>query len=85
MQGMGMIAMETPTGIQALYQGLVSCKDQVMVIEGDVMKLRSFMGLDVIELDELDNEFCQSLFEQIAKGELSEEQFESLALMRRGR
>ncbi|AJQ25405.1 type I polyketide synthase [Pelosinus fermentans] len=85
MQGMGMIAMETPIGIQALYQGLVACKDQVMVIEGDVMKLRSFLGLDLIEFDEVDNEFFQSLFEQITKGELSEEQFESLALTRRGR
>ncbi|AJQ25404.1 SDR family NAD(P)-dependent oxidoreductase [Pelosinus fermentans] len=40
MQGMGMIAMETPIGIQALYQGLVACKDQVMVIEGDVARIK---------------------------------------------
>ncbi len=34
MQGLGMIAMETESGIKALYQSLSSGKSQVMVIEG---------------------------------------------------
>ncbi|AOY76260.1 SDR family NAD(P)-dependent oxidoreductase [Clostridium formicaceticum] len=36
-----MVAMETPSGIQALYQGLASGKSQVMVMEGNVIQLRN--------------------------------------------
>jgi NADP-dependent 3-hydroxy acid dehydrogenase YdfG/acyl carrier protein len=38
---MGMVAMETSTGINAFYQALAPGKDQVMVIEGDLAQLRA--------------------------------------------
>jgi polyketide synthase PksN len=41
MQSLGMIAMQTATGIQALYQGLASREDQVMVMEGDMKRLNA--------------------------------------------
>jgi len=41
MQSMGMIAMKTPTGIRALYQGLASDKDQMMVMEGAIKRLHA--------------------------------------------
>ncbi len=40
MQSMGMIAMQTHTGIRALYQGLASGKDQVMVMEGKLTRMK---------------------------------------------
>lgn len=36
----GMSAMQTSSGIQAFYQGLAYGKDQVMVVEGEVPKVR---------------------------------------------
>ncbi|GBF33017.1 malonyl CoA-acyl carrier protein transacylase [Desulfocucumis palustris] len=39
-QSMGMMAMQTATGIKALYQGLASGKDQVMVLEGKVDRMK---------------------------------------------
>ena len=44
-QNTGMIAMQTQTGIQALYQAFNFGKDQVMVMEGDLNRLRTaFFG-----------------------------------------
>ncbi len=44
-QDIGMIAMQTSTGIRALYQGLSSGKDQVMVMEGELKQLQAtFLG-----------------------------------------
>ncbi len=40
-QTMGMVAMQTPSGIQALYQALAAKKNQVMVVEGDLTRLRA--------------------------------------------
>jgi polyketide synthase PksN len=40
MHSSGMAAMQTSTGIRALYQGVASGRDQVMVIEGNLKKLR---------------------------------------------
>ena len=40
MQSMGMIAMKTPTGIRALYQSLASGKEQVMVMEGKLARMK---------------------------------------------
>jgi polyketide synthase PksN len=40
---MGMVAMETSTGINAFYQALASGKEQVMVIEGDLAQLRAVL------------------------------------------
>ncbi len=39
-QSMGIVAMETVTGIQALYRGLASGRDHMMVLEGDIPKIR---------------------------------------------
>ncbi len=43
-QSMGMIAMQTPTGIRAFYQSLGAKKDQVIVIEGDLTRLRKLVS-----------------------------------------
>jgi len=40
LQNTGLIAMGTQTGIQALYQGIASGKDQWMVMEGNLQRLR---------------------------------------------
>lgn len=48
MQDMGMIAIRTPAGINALYQGLASGKEQVMVMEGNLEQLRYSIGLGSI-------------------------------------
>ena len=36
----GVVAMETATGIQALYQGLSSGNSQVLVVEGELAKMK---------------------------------------------
>ncbi|UJF34762.1 SDR family NAD(P)-dependent oxidoreductase [Paenibacillus hexagrammi] len=40
MQNTGMVAMQTETGIRALYQSIASGKDQIMVMEGQLTKMR---------------------------------------------
>jgi polyketide synthase PksN len=42
-QSMGMVAMQTTTGIQALYQALASGKEQVMVAEGDLSRMQTYL------------------------------------------
>ncbi|MCP5006293.1 MAG: SDR family NAD(P)-dependent oxidoreductase, partial [Planctomycetes bacterium] len=42
-QTTGMIAMQTGTGIRAFYQSLSSQNSQVVVMEGDLMKMRSVL------------------------------------------
>ncbi|WP_412679436.1 amino acid adenylation domain-containing protein [Brevibacillus fortis] len=42
---MGVVAMETSTGIAAMYQGLASGKAQVMVMTGDMAKLKQTLFL----------------------------------------
>ena len=45
-QQTGMVAMRTRTGIQALYRALASGEDQVMVMAGDLAKMReSVLGI----------------------------------------
>jgi polyketide synthase PksN len=39
-RNIGLVAMRTPSGIQALYQGLATGKGQVMVVEGRIPQLR---------------------------------------------
>jgi polyketide synthase PksN len=39
MQNLGLIPMRTSTGIQALYRGMASGKDQLMVMEGNLKQL----------------------------------------------
>jgi polyketide synthase PksN len=45
-QTMGMIAMQTQTGIRALYHGLASCTDQCMVMEGNLVRMKQKMSLN---------------------------------------
>jgi acyl transferase domain-containing protein/thioesterase domain-containing protein len=40
MQSMGVVTMQTSTGIGAFYHGLASGQDQVMVIEGNLLKMQ---------------------------------------------
>jgi polyketide synthase PksN len=40
-ENIGIVPMQTSTGIQALYRSLASGNDQVMIIEGDVKKIRT--------------------------------------------
>ncbi|MCL6590821.1 MAG: SDR family NAD(P)-dependent oxidoreductase [Firmicutes bacterium] len=42
-QHMGLIPMQTATGIRALYQGLASCESQVMVMEGELGRMRKVL------------------------------------------
>ena len=40
MQSVGLIPMQTGSGIQALYRGLASGQDQVMVMEGNLVRMK---------------------------------------------
>jgi acyl transferase domain-containing protein/NAD(P)-dependent dehydrogenase (short-subunit alcohol dehydrogenase family)/acyl carrier protein len=42
-QNTGMVAMQTSTGIRALYQGLASGQDRVMVMEGELKRLQAVL------------------------------------------
>jgi NAD(P)-dependent dehydrogenase (short-subunit alcohol dehydrogenase family) len=91
-QEMGIIPMQTTIGIQALYQALASGKDQVMVIQGSLKKLRNSIGLGTIEpgqfdhaaknneIIQLDDQFYRDLSEKISKGQLSEDQLEKMIM-----
>ncbi len=46
-QSTGMIAMQTSTGIRTLYQSIAFAKDQVMVLEGNVVQLRHWLELNL--------------------------------------
>jgi acyl transferase domain-containing protein/acyl carrier protein len=46
MQSMGMVAMQTNIGIRALYQGLASGKDQVLVMEGKLIRMKQKLLLN---------------------------------------
>lgn len=41
-QSIGLVAMPTSAGIRALYKAFASNQDQVMILEGDVAKLKQF-------------------------------------------
>ncbi|WP_341849651.1 type I polyketide synthase [Thermoflavimicrobium dichotomicum] len=89
-QTTGMTAMQTSTGIQALYQALASGKDQVMVMVGELERLKQAVkvephqhrplndGWEHDETERYDDEFYRNLSERIYKGELSEEEFEEI-------
>ena len=46
---MGMVAMESASGIRAFYRGLSFIEPQVMVVEGDLKKLRAFFNGENLE------------------------------------
>jgi acyl transferase domain-containing protein len=91
MQNMGMIALQTANGIQALYQSIGPGQNQVMVMAGKADQLR--MALEQNHPDErgehssvyaaagdkiINQDLYQKLFDEIAAGVLSEEEFSTL-------
>ena len=43
-ESMGMVAMDTPTGIAAFYNGLASKESQAMVMEGNLIKMKNLLS-----------------------------------------
>ncbi|MDY7989342.1 SDR family NAD(P)-dependent oxidoreductase [Paenibacillus polymyxa] len=43
-QNMGITTMQTRSGMRALYQSLASCKEQVMVMEGEPEKIEAYLA-----------------------------------------
>ncbi|ARE86646.1 SDR family NAD(P)-dependent oxidoreductase [Clostridium formicaceticum] len=82
-QSTGIIPMQTTTGIRALYQGLASRQEQVMVMEGNIEQFRHTIKLDSIEYKHPDDRFYRSLLEKILKDELALDEFEILINMER--
>ncbi|MCP4160489.1 MAG: SDR family NAD(P)-dependent oxidoreductase, partial [Deltaproteobacteria bacterium] len=80
MKSMGMIPMHTAKGINALYQSFSSGRDQVAILEGNVALMRNSIGLDLLEHDKFDYKFYRKLSEEVLKGELSEEQVETIIM-----
>ena len=39
-QGTGMVAMQTPSGIRAFYSGLATGREQILVMKGDLVRIR---------------------------------------------
>jgi len=58
----GMTAMRTSTGIEALYQGLASRRDQIMVLEGNLarMKQKLYLVKDAVSTQPLEKAPCVS-------------------------
>jgi polyketide synthase PksN len=50
LQNTGMAAMRTPAGIRAMYQALASGKERVMVMEGDLARMRELFSKTVTQL-----------------------------------
>jgi polyketide synthase PksN len=88
-QSMGMVAMSDKSGIRAFYQAVASDQDQVVVLEGDRIRMRKFllqypqMASDFTlgqppgkgETKELISyEDCLELSQRIAEGDVTEEQ-----------
>ncbi|MGS0763567.1 amino acid adenylation domain-containing protein [Syntrophomonas curvata] len=86
MQTMGLVAMQTSSGIRALYRALSLSKAQAMVMEGDIEKIRDYMGLNFKQILNYPNVNSQkpedalykNIFTKILNDELSEQQFERL-------
>ncbi|EIW19673.1 SDR family oxidoreductase, partial [Pelosinus fermentans] len=94
MRSMGMIGLQTANGIQALYQSTGIGKNQVMIMEGKVDQLRMLLEQDhskendkhssvnAVAGDKIINQdLYQNLFNEIAAGTLSEEEFSTLMKM----
>jgi polyketide synthase PksN len=94
MRSMGMIGLQTANGIQALYHSTGIGKNQVMVMEGKVDQLRMLLEQDhpkesdkhssvnAVAGDKIINQdLYQNLFDEIADGTLSEEEFSTLMKM----
>jgi acyl transferase domain-containing protein/acyl carrier protein len=59
-QNTGMIAMRTETGIRALYQGIASGRDQVLVIEGELRQIRATFLREQATGEEIDSSSSQA-------------------------
>ncbi|MED1915622.1 SDR family NAD(P)-dependent oxidoreductase [Bacillus thuringiensis] len=63
---LGMVAMQTASGIDCLYRGLASGKDQLMVMEGDLVRMKQrLMGGSVTSLTQ--SEVQASLLKMVAE------------------
>ena len=74
LQKIGMAAMKTQTGVKALYRSMTAGKSQVMVMEGDLEKLRQYIGVEASPVHKPEEEFYQRIVRKITRGELSEEE-----------
>ncbi|MGF9908252.1 SDR family NAD(P)-dependent oxidoreductase [Brevibacillus porteri] len=70
---LGMVAMQTASGINCLYRGLASGQDQLMVMEGDLVRMKQrLMGVSVTSLtppahsNSLQSEVQASLLKMVA-------------------
>ncbi|WP_369751182.1 SDR family NAD(P)-dependent oxidoreductase [Brevibacillus sp. BC25] len=62
---LGMVAMQTASGINCLYRGLASEQDQLMVMEGDLVRMKQrLMGVSVTSLTQ--SEVQASLLKMVA-------------------
>jgi len=83
--GTGMVPMQDQAGISGFYQCLASGRDQVMVLGGDVAKIRAFVSRStqedaLVQSPDREEDLCRNIIELIAKGELSEDQFKAMML-----
>ncbi len=77
MNGIGIESLETSKAINLLYKALASNRSQLMVMQGDLSKLKLLAGIDSKESTNIgkdDNKAFLEIVEKISKGELSNEQ-----------
>ncbi len=68
-ENMGMIAMQSASGVQALYHGLTLAKDQIMVLEGNGGVIRRFIEPDSALQAEKEPEDTTSVSQDILREE----------------
>ena len=71
----GMSAMEIPTGIKTLYQGFLSGKEQLMVVEGDIERLNeAYLGRQSYASDSkaTDRDVQEIVIQAVSQDELHE-------------
>lgn len=92
-QATGITAMDTATGLRALYQGLASCRHHVLVLQGDVPSIRRIAGLHAEGAREAEpaihndgngfnDDFYNTVLDGILNGQLSQEQLRSMVVGR---
>lgn len=74
-KNIGMVSIQTSTGIKAFYQGMALDHEQILVLEGDINRLKKFIGIKGSELSVKSRyEYCLRLSEKVSKGELTEKE-----------
>ena len=73
----GMVAMETPAGIQAFYQALASGKSQVMVVEGNLELIQEAFENERIEVESVAEKPSGSYSQSVS---ISQEILEEMAI-----